>query len=188
MNFYTGLEKEVSEEIREWSLNTLEQPNPAYNNFPACPFASKAWSDDKVGIVFKHDASFQPLYSIISAYDDQFELVILVDLDYESEEEKFHQHLEGLNEAIADGVFIDKDIYLMGFHPETEANDLLDDSEFETDLDTLYGMIFIQRLSLLCDASEKLMRRGYYKRNHGSYDVDAIFSKRKELYGRLKNG
>ena len=138
MNFYTGLEKEVSEEIREWSLNTLEQPNPAYNNFPACPFASKAWSDDKVGIVFKHDASFQPLYSIISAYDDQFELVILVDLDYEPKEEKFHQHLEGLNEAIADGIFIDKDIYLMGFHPDTEANDLLDDSGFD------------RRLSLCC--------------------------------------
>jgi|TARA_X000001388_G_C2216061_1_gene117270 hypothetical protein len=188
MNFYTGLEKEVSAEIREWSLNTLEQPNPAYNNFPACPFAAKAWTDDKVGIVFKYDASFQPLYSIISAYDDRFELIILVDLDYEVAEEKFHQRLEGLNEAIADGIFIDKDIYLMGFHPETEANDLLDDSEFETTIDTLYGMVFIQRLSLLCKASEKLMSKGYYKRDHGNYDVKAILAKRNELYRRFKSG
>ena len=87
-----------------------------------------------------------------------------------------------------DGIFIDKDIYLMGFHPETEANDLLDDSEFETELDALYGMIFIQRLSLLCNASEKLMSKGYYERNHGNYDVQAILAKRKELYGRLKSG
>ena len=88
----------------------------------------------------------------------------------------------------ADGIFIDKDIYLMGFHPETEANDLLDDSEFETELDALYGMIFIQRFSLLCNASEKLMSKGYYERNHGNYDVQAILAKRKELYGRLKSG
>ena len=67
MELYTGLEKQVSEEIRAWSLHALEKPNPAYNNFPACPYAAKAWHDNKVGIVFKHDTSYQPLYSIISA-------------------------------------------------------------------------------------------------------------------------
>lgn len=186
MNFYTGLEKDVSEEIRDWSLHALEKPNSAYNNFPACPFASTAWKNNKVGTVFKYDASFQPLYSIISAYDDQFELVILVDLDYELDEEKFHVHLENLNEAISDGIFIDKDMYLMGFHPETESNELLDNATFETKVDTLYAMIFIQRLSLLCKSSEKLMSKGYYNRESGNYDIDGILTKRNEFYRRMK--
>ena len=186
MNFYTGLEKDVSEEIRDWSLHTLEKPNSAYNNFPACPFAATAWKNNKVGTVFKYDASFQPLYSIISAYDDQLELVILIDLDYELDEEKFHVHLENLNEAISDGIFIDKDMYLMGFHPETESNELLDNATFETKVDTLYAMIFIQRLSLLCKSSEKLLSKGYYNRESGNYDIDGILTKRNEFYRRMK--
>ena len=188
MELYTGLEKQVSEEIRAWSLHALEKPNPAYNNFPACPYAAKAWHDNKVGIVFKHEKSYQPLYSIISAYDDQYELIILVDLEYESNEDDFHQYLADLNEAIADGIFIDKDIYLMGFHPESESNEILDDGDFETNLDEVYGMIFIQRLSLLCETSEKLMSKGYYNREHGGYAVKEILDKRNELYRRLKSG
>ena len=188
MELYTGLEKQVSEEIRAWSLHALEKPNPAYNNFPACPYAAKAWHDNKLGIVFKHDTSYQPLYSIISAYDDQYELIILVDLEYELNEDDFHQYLADLNEAIADGIFIDKDIYLMGVHPESESNEILDDGYFETNLDEVYGMIFIQRLSLLCETSEKLMSKGYYNREHGGYAVKEILDKRNELYRRLKSG
>ena len=188
MNFYTGLEKDVSEEIRAWSLHALEKPNVDYNNFPVCPFAAKAWQDDTVGITLKYDTSIQPLYSIISAYNDQFELIILVDLEYEPDEEKFHQHLEDLNEAISEGIFIDKDMYLMGFHPESESNELIDDTTFETKVDTLYAMIFIQRLSLLCKSSEKLMSKGYYNRKQGSYDIKAVLTRRNELYRRLKSG
>ena len=54
MNFYTGLEKDVSEEIRAWSLHALEKPNVDYNNFPVCPFAANAWQDDTVGMTFKY--------------------------------------------------------------------------------------------------------------------------------------
>tara|TARA_Y100001973_G_C5175130_1_gene321435 strand:- start:73 stop:696 length:624 start_codon:yes stop_codon:yes gene_type:complete len=188
MEFYTGLEKEVSEEIRAWSLHALEKPNPAYNNFPPCPFAAKAWQDEKVGILFKYDDSFQPLYSVISSYDDQFELVILIDFNYNENEEAFHAYLEDLNEAIADGIFIDKDIYLMGFHPETESNEIIENNDFETNAEEAYGIIFIQRLSLLHKTSEKLKKTTYYNRDQGSYNLDQIFEKRNELYRRLKSG
>ena len=79
-------------------------------------------------------------------------------------------------------------MYLMGFHPESESNELIDDTTFETKVDTLYAMIFIQRLSLLCKSSEKLMSKGYYNRKQGSYDIKAVLTRRNELYRRLKSG
>ena len=47
-------------------------------------------------------------------------------------------------------------------------------------------MVFVQRLSLLCEASEKLMRTGYYDRKAGDYEIQAIMEQRNELYRRLK--
>ena len=55
------LEAKVCEEIRAWSSYALEKPNSNYNDFPACPFAAKAWADRKVDIQFKHEVSPLPL-------------------------------------------------------------------------------------------------------------------------------
>ena len=74
----------------------------------------------------------------------------------------------------------------MGFHPEDESNEIIDDGGFETYVEEVYSMVFVQRLSLLCEASEKLMRTGYYDRKAGDYEIQAIMEQRNELYRRLK--
>tara|TARA_R100001510_G_C7635172_1_gene193457 strand:- start:159 stop:749 length:591 start_codon:yes stop_codon:yes gene_type:complete len=182
------LEKNVVKEIREWSKLALEKANENYNGFPACPFAAKAWIDNKVDIQFKYNLSPEKLYSNISFYNDKYELVILVDFNYEPEPDRFHEYLEGINEAISQNAFQDADIYVMGFHPEDEVNEILDSDsfDFETDVSEVYSMIFIQRLSVLEKASEKLKSKGYYNRSHGNYQVNEILQNRKKLFRRLQ--
>ena len=179
------LEDSIRKEIRDWSKHSLEKANENYNGFPPCPYAAKAWIDNKVDIQFKYDLSPEKLYENISHYNDKYELIILVDLEYELEPDRFHGYLEGINEAISNDAFQDKDIYVMGFHPEDDTNEIIESDSFETEVDEVYSMIFIQRLSLLERASEKLRSKGYYDRTYGNYKVDEILQKRNKLFRRL---
>ena len=179
------LEESIRKEIRDWSKHSLEKANENYNGFPPCPYAAKAWIDNKVDIQFKYDLSPEKLYENISHYNDKYELIILVDLEYELEPDRFHGYLEGINEAISNNSFQDKDIYVMGFHPEDDTNEIIESDSFETEVDDVYSMIFIQRLSLLERASEKLRSKGYYDRTYGNYKVDEILQKRNKLFRRL---
>ena len=67
------------------------------------------------------------MYSCISRYDDAFDLVIIVDLKNTKNPEDFHEYLDDLNLRISEGMFIDKDIWLMGFNPEDEPSDFVED-------------------------------------------------------------
>ena len=179
-------EKNIRTEIREWSKHSLEKANENYNGFPPCPYAAKAWIDNKVDIQFKYDISPEKLYANISHYNDDYELIILVDFDYDPEPERFHDYLVGVNEAISKDAFQDADIYVMGFHPEDDANEILESDSFETDVEEVYAMVFIQRLSVLEKAAEKLRSKGYYDRTHGNYAVDEILQNRNKLFRRLQ--
>ena len=93
------VEEAIKEEIRSWSKEALEQVNPSFANLPPCPYAENAWIEDKVGIGFKMSPSFQDLTTILSTWDDKNDLVILVDLHFIQNREKFYQHIDGLNEG-----------------------------------------------------------------------------------------
>ena len=185
--FHHGHEKDICTEILAWSEHTLQKPNPLFNNLPACPYAKKAWQEGKVAILFKYDDNFQVLYSTISQFDDNFDLVIIVDKSYQKVD-RFHEYLDELNEVISNGMFIQKDIWLMGFHPEDDPNEYLDHETFEELVEDEYAMIFVQRLSKVHEASEHLKKLGYYEDYAKEYEVEEIFNKRENLYRRLNNG
>ena len=186
MRFYIGKEQEICQEILAWSAHTLQKPNPFYNGLPPCPYAQKAWEDHKVAILFKYDTNLQCLYSTISQWEDTFDLVIIVDMAFDKDPDDFHDYLDMLNDAISEGVFIDRDIWLMGFHPHDEPNDFIDDSSFMQMVDDEYAMIFVQRLSKIQEAADKLEQKGYYDNYLEEYDAEHIFQTRKELYRRLQ--
>ena len=71
-------EKKIETEIREWSSNVIEMPNPNFKNIPTCPYAKAAWEKGLVKIVFDHDDNDKQLLKYISSYDDDYELVIVV--------------------------------------------------------------------------------------------------------------
>ena len=140
------LEQTITEEIRSWSKEALEKINPSFGNLPPCPYAENAWAEDRVGISFKVSPTWQDLTTIVSTWDDKNDLVILVDLDYMKDREVFWQYIDGMNEGIAQGIYIEKDIWLMAFHPDDEPNELVYAHEdLESIIDTDYAMIFIQQ-------------------------------------------
>jgi hypothetical protein len=181
-------ERAIVKEIMQWSETALEQPSPYFNNLPPCPYARKAFMDEKVAILFKYDDSYQALYSCISQFDDTFDVAIIIDLCNDKIPEDFHEYFESINEAIANGIFIDKDVWVMGFHSDDEPSDFVQDIEFNYEEETEYCMIFVQRLSKLQEAADKLDKKGYYDSYDGEYNVSYIYKQREQLYRRLKNG
>jgi hypothetical protein len=107
MNDFTNLEQKICEEIREWSRFALEKPNKNYNNLPSCPYAKKAWVDKKVNFAFKNKKNNELIHILINNFNDNKDLVIVVDMNYENNE-KFHDNLNFLNNCIHNGEFIQR--------------------------------------------------------------------------------
>ena len=189
LGFYSdGLEKAVVQDLKRWSSTVLENPNDNFNGLPACPYAKNAWKQGKVAIIFKKEESYQCLYSAISQFDDNYDLAIVVDFSNKKDPQDFHAYWEALNLFISKGLFIDKDLWVMGFHPKDAPNEFLDTSEFRPTVDCSYALIFIQRLSKLKKASESLRQKGYYRQYGEGFNVEDIFLLRDELYRSLKDG
>ena len=176
------------QEIKAWSKHALEKPTKYFNGLPPCPFAEKAWKDNRVDFVVKDTDNKQVLYTTVSQFPNDLDIVLIIDKKYEQEAQKFHEYLDSMNVAISQGMFIDKDIWVMGFHPEDEASEYVDDKDFCNLVEEEYAIIFVQRLTKLHESADKLKKRGYYKTYSKDYNADEIFKLRETLYRRLKNG
>lgn len=185
--FYGPDEREIVEEIRAWSAFALEKKNPNFNNLPPCPYAKKAWQDNRVSIIFKYGGT-QCIFNVLTKFQDALDLVIIVDRNNLQTSDEFHDYLDGLNDAISRGIFEDRDLWVMGFHPEDDANDFIDDGTFEPHVNTPYAMIFVQRLSKVQEAADKLKEMGYYDTYLEEYNASELFQKRETYYRRLKDG
>lgn len=52
LDYIPGLDyEEVKENIGIWIEHFLSRNNPVFNNLPPCPFAKKAWTEDKVEVI-----------------------------------------------------------------------------------------------------------------------------------------
>lgn len=176
-----ALERVLAEEIRAWSQEQLEVEEEGLS---ACPYAKAAWDNDRVKLIFKHDKHKQALYSAISQFEDRYDVTVLVDLAFDKAED-FHDYVEELNEAISKGVFIDRNIWVMGFHPEDDVNEAVDDGGFEPLVEVSYAMYFIQRLDKLQTAAEKLLKQDYYKKYFGEAMPSHVFETRESYARRL---
>lgn len=180
-----NLEDKICEEIRQWSKHALEIPNKNYNNLPSCPYAKTAWKNNKVAFALKTKNNYDIVYSLINKFHDSKDLIIVIDLCYENNE-TFHNNLTNLNELIHQNKFNQRDIWLMGFHPNDDVNDLIDDGSFDEIVSEEYSLIFVQRLSKLQESANKLKKLGYYDNYYNSYDVEDIYEQRENYYRRLK--
>jgi hypothetical protein len=182
------LEQQIKQELRAWSKHALESPSPFFNNLPACPYAKKAWEEDKVGFVFKTEDDNLCLYQTIAGFDDRFEVIMVVDLSYKKDPEDFEDFIHALNEAISEGIVGQRDVWVMGFHPDDDADDLLGDGTFSPLVDEKYAIIFVQRLKSLHEKSKTLKAMGYYDRSFEVFENTDLYAHREELYRRLTNG
>lgn len=180
-----SLEQKICKEIKAWSKYALEIPNENYNNLPSCPYAKAAWRNNKVGFALKTTNNYDIVYSLINNYHDSKELIIVIDLCSETNE-MFHNNLTNLNELIHQNKFDQQDIWLMGFHPDDDVNELIDDGSFDEIVSEEYSLIFVQRLSKLQESANKLKKLGYYDNYYSMYNVEDIYEQRENYYRRLK--
>lgn len=182
------LEQAVIDEIRDWSKHALESANPFFNNLPACPYARNAWSMEKVGFVFNYGSDKDSLYDLASRFPDQYDVVLLIDFVFPEDTEDFHDYLDTFNDAVANGVFLDRDIWVMGFHPDDDAQEeAFDQESFDHLVDDLYTITFVQRLTKLEKAAEILRKKGYYDAYMKDPQYKDLWTRRKTLHRRLKN-
>ena len=187
VSYYAPDERKIAEEIRAWSAHALENSSPHFNGLPPCPYARAAWRENQVTILFGQPGD-QLLTTVLSAFARFTELVIIVDRSVSQDSETFHTYLADLNEAVSSGIFGDPDLWIMGFHPEDGANEVVDDGSFDPIVVEPYAMVFVQRLRQVQEAADKLKKLGYYSAYPAEYGTEAAFNQREALYRRLLHG
>jgi hypothetical protein len=151
----------VEADIRKWSHDFLEVPNAMLNGLPPCPYAKQAWLEDKV--VFSVNTGLDGLIEEVKNFESHNYDIVIWASEYLIEMEYLDGFCDGVNEAMS---IAGKDMHLMVFHPDYDAEEagldfLLEDDVSNDELQ--YCMVFVQRLSPLDDASLSLEKSGYYQ-------------------------
>jgi len=146
----------VTQEIENWILNYLDRPSDHYNGNKPCPFAAKAWFDNKCHVII---GDGNMIDNILHTWDDQFEIVIVAVPELQSG--GLEEFCEQVNSELIE---FNSDLVLMPF---VAGEDDPDDPNLDPDhwgklLDEAYSMVFIQRLSEVNRLSKVLEKKGYY--------------------------
>ena len=187
-----SFKEDIIKDVRRWSELFLEVPNKHLGGFPACPFAKKTWSDNKVLVEVKgkHKWYKSELNSCLKELDfSVHELLIFCDPYFNYSLEDFQNVIDEYNNW-----YNKKDIFFMGFHPHNPANE--EEQEFlvtpngdtpiiEDSID--YSMMLAQKFSQLQEASDKLHKAGYYDKWPKGYYQDVVVSRAK-TYKRIFGG
>lgn len=173
----------IEADIRSWSAEVLETPNPHLpNSLPACPYAKAAWMDNKVKVVEVEKIIDGTVKEADQFFSHDHEVVVVASYTLPNAEE-FWEVTEILNDLYAQ-----RDIHIMVFHPEYGAEeaelDFLYDHEWESGIESDYCMAFLQQLSQVDAASKKLEKLGYYK----AFPEEDFFNLVLERRRRLHNG
>ena len=179
------IEESIRQEVREWSRQTLESPSKELGGMSACPYAKKTWDAHQVLMTFKRTTSFKDVFKSLESYDDRYRIHIVVDLEYEESAEEFHDRVEALNYAISNGVFGDRDLWIMGSHPDDDANEAIESNVFEQLNEISYAMLYIQRLEDLQNAVHRLKKTDYYSFVFGDDEPPHVFQLRESFYNEL---
>ena len=165
-SFYTITD--VEEDLKKW--NKINQNPTTYQRQLIDEIKSILENVQHESVDFSK-ASFTPTIRINSGFDYIYH-----------KSKSNHQE-----DSLYFNVFRDRDLWVMGFHPEDEANELIDDGTFEGETDTAYALLFVQRLSKLEKAAEKLRPLGYYDKYFQEYDVADMYELRTNFYRRLQD-
>lgn len=118
---------------------------------PPCPFAKKAWMENKVKTVLGQE---EKVIEEITNWSDDYDLIAVIFQEWDNLdkwEQEFNKELHK------------KDLYVMCFDPKDDCEDpnqTEEDWGYLSDED--YGWVFIQRLSKVNKYSELLEKGGYY--------------------------
>ena len=148
----------IEADLRSWSQQVLEVASPHLNGLPPCPYAKKAWLEDQVAVIETDSILLETLKACTNFYEFEKDLVIVAS-HYIPDIEELQKFVDALNDAFPG-------THCMQFHPDYDADDagleFLADNDWESEVEDLYCMVFIQDLNAVVSASDKLERLGYY--------------------------
>ena len=77
------------DEIRSWSKHALEKPLDYFNGLPPCPYAEKAWEDNRVDCVVKDTKYKKPLYQAVFEFPNDVDIVLVIDKSFQKKLKTF---------------------------------------------------------------------------------------------------
>ena len=146
----------VQEEIHNWVVNYLDVPSDHYSGHKPCPFAKKAWVQDKCLVMLGGE---KELTDAILSWDDSYEIIAFA--VSEDGSSGLEEYCDQTNKELVERNI---DLVLLPFIAGDEDPD---DPDLEPDhwgklLDEAYSLVFVQRLSVVNKTSEVLQQMGYY--------------------------
>ena len=153
----------ISEELRDWSEKVLEVPSDEFNGLPPCPYAKRAWTQNKVRMHITSNIDQCIRIKNDCPDDDSVDVVAWVDYEKMSAEQ-FDDWLDEQNKE-------HRGIWVIGFHPDHPKDGALE--EYEGNGAPEYALILIQSLRHLSESSEKIYNKGYYAK-YSQPDINHI--------------
>ena len=144
--------------IESWVNNDLSVVDKN-TGFAPCPFAKKAIHDNKLNIIDCDGDLWEQIAIQCKDFDDKYSVVICTEWDPRQTYEEVEAACMAMNEWFA----LNKmDVWLLAF---------------QTD----FTMVFVQRLSELNEASQKLEKMGYYEHYDREDYVRLILNRRRRF-------
>ena len=143
--------------LEKWILEFLSQPQKILNDMPPCPFAKKAYLENKVKIIEVTDY-VNEITDHLNTWDDTFEVMIFV-CPSGIDAINFLKEVELLNTK-----FMPNNLVLLEDHIEVEER--IHDLVFNNGK---YNLVLAQRKDKLNEASDKLHKTSYYKNWSNDY-------------------
>lgn len=140
--------------ISNWILEDLSSPVAALGGFAKCPYAKKAYTENKVRFVEGYDDLNAAISSAISAWDNDKTEVVVIRLDDSVDENAITSLVDSLNETHASNDYIFLDDHVKNVEK-------MHDVVFNNGR---YNVLFMQRKSKLAAATRRLEKIGYYNK------------------------
>lgn len=148
--------QQVLADLEQWIESFLSVASPAFNNLPPCPYAKKAWADQKVNVVVN-----PPLLNADDLHNHEAVIYVYDPADKSSAElTKLAVEFNQLNPSLV----------ALEDHPseaETVNQVVVNNQK--------YALIFIQPRDKLEHARKFLQAKGYYKHWDQDYYKSVVF-------------
>ena len=143
----------IQDEITTWMTDFVEKPNALLKNWAPCPYARQARIADKIKVYWSNHADIQNIIRTSLMQLENNDAVIIA-FDHNLIEA---QELADKVNAWNENWLMPNDFVILEDHPNTVENINGLNMNF-----CKCGLIIVQRLSELNEASEKLKEKGYY--------------------------
>ena len=153
-------EDNIRSSLLEWMINFVERPNSLLGDWPPCPYARKARLDNRFKILFDYSNDFSDSIAYSKIVLDSNDVVVIC-FDHKNIDAIYLQDLIKNKNTL----LMQDDYVILEDHPDIP--------ELVNGVSMNFGkcgLLLMQRLSKLNDASKQLKEKGYY--NH--WDQSAV--------------